>query len=356
MTTVNLRKVSLLNKIRSVVGRIMQYAELPVHLGVKFIGFLILYRFINNAEMFAAVEQTGLFHKDSVLMVLALAAALLPNRGGVFIGIALVVWNVFQLSLMGAILVGLVLLLLYVVAAGLFPDHVYLLVLVPAAIRLNWLLAVPLAAGMYMGAVAIIPAAVGVIMYGFFNIIPLFLGLQMDGSLDGIPKLIDEAARSGLDTIMSNESLAYLMIVFAGVIVVTSLVRGLHVNFSRYIALGAGSILGLVTLLGGVSSGNVSSDSLVLHSVLTILVMLFLELLSVPLSYKSAQLLEFEDDDYLYKVKMIPKMTNTNMLPGGETRMTGVNARAAGRKLRDLLPGKKGQASEAELQQETSPA
>lgn len=336
MSNTSLQKVSVLNKIRSVVGRIMQRAEVPVRLGVKFFGFLFLFRMISGWEAFASLDQTGLFHSGTVQMVLAVMATLLPNRCGVFIAFALITYNVFQVSLLGSVLVGLVLMLLFICASSLFPDEVFLIVLVPACISMNHLLAVPLVAGLYMGATAVIPVVIGVLVYGFYNIIPLFMGLQMDGSLDGIPKLIAEASKSGVNELMSNDSLVYLMVVFSAIILLTALIRMLHVNYSRYIALGAGSIFGVVALMVGASKGNIAGGSLLMNSLILIGVLIVLELLNVPLSYKSAMAVEFEDDSYVYKVRMIPKMSDSHMIPGGRTTVMTLAERKEMRRQRKM--------------------
>lgn len=339
MSNENVRKVSVLNKIRSVFGRIMQRAELPIRLAVKYFAFLFLFRAISGAEMFASLEQTGFFANPMFHMVLAVLATILPNRCGVFIAFALVTYNVFQTSLIGAALVGLMLILLYVIASSLFPDYVYLIVLVPVCIQYHWFLAVPLAAGMYLGIGAAVPVVIGVLVYGFWGIIPPFMELQMDGSLDGIPKLIGEASENGLNAMMSNESLTYLMVIFTAIILVTALLRMLHVNYSRYIALGIGSILGLVGLMVGAAHGNISGVSIAWNSIIVILVLVFLELFKVPLSYKSAQVLEFEDDEFMYKVRMIPKMSDRSNIPPMKPVITSVAERKAQRQQRRNLRG-----------------
>ena len=158
-----MEKVSILNKIRSILGRIMQRAELIIRLAVKFFGFLFLFRLIAGSEMFAGVAG-GLFNDTTVQMVMAFVATLLPNRCGVLIAMIMVVYNVFQSSLIGAALVFLMLLLLYVSSASLFPDETFLIVLVPVAIHFQWLLAVPLVCGMYMGVISAVPVVIGVLM------------------------------------------------------------------------------------------------------------------------------------------------------------------------------------------------
>lgn len=305
-----MEKVSVLNKIRNVIGRLMQRSELILKFLFKFVCFYLLFRMVNAAPVFEGLEE-GLFSHNSIMLVLAFAAAILPNRAGVFIALLMIVYNVFQTSMIGAMLVGTALMLMYVAASSLFPDEVFLIALVPVCIHYHWYLAVPLVAGMYMGIVAVIPMVIGVITYGIFGVIPLFTGLQMGESLNEIPQLIKEASESGISEIMGNNSLVYLMVFSAAVVILTALLKKLHLNFSRYIAIGAGSLFGMVMLIIGTNQGKLENGIAVIWSAaLTIIVLVVLELFKVPLSYKGAQVLEFEDDSYVYKVRMIPKMSD----------------------------------------------
>jgi len=299
-----MEKVSVLNKIRSIIGRVMQRTELIIRLAVKFFGFLFLFKLIAGSEMFAGITG-GLFNDTTVQMVMALVATLLPSRCGVLIALVMVVYNVFQSSLIGAVLVGLMLMLLYAASSSLFPDETFLLVLVPVAIHYHWLLAVPLICGMFMD-------------------------LQMSSSLDALPQMISEASENGLAVLMDNNSLPYLMVFMAAVILLTAVIKKLQLNYTRYIALAAGSIFGLVMLILGRNQGRIGGDATVIwRAVFVILGLVILELLKVPLSYKGAQILEFEDESYVYKVKVIPKMSDA--IENRERKKERARNRAEGR-------------------------
>lgn len=304
--------MDVLNKIRGVITRIMQKSSLILRIAVKFLLFYLLFRHISQMDCFASETALAgtLFNSRSVQLVLAAVSALLPNRAGVLISLFLIIYNLYQTSVIGCVIVGLMLILLYVVEAGFFPDQAFLLVLVPFFIEWKMYLLVPLFSGLYMGVTAVVPMVLGVLMYGVIGILPAFTDLQLDGALSELPALIADASSSGVSSITSNDQLKYLMILSALVTLLISLLRMLHVNYSRYIAIGASGIAGLILMLVYIAQGKIEgpSGTCLLLGLLSLGLLLFVEFLHVSANYKEARSLEFEDDDFIYQVRMVPKM------------------------------------------------
>ncbi len=306
------------DKFRSVLARIWQRAELVIKIGIKFLAYYYMFHLLANAEMFAHLPETFILHSRSIQLVLALVSTLLPNRAGVLLALLLIVYSVFQTSLIGAILVGLALLLLYAAASGLFPDYVYLVPLMVVSVHYRFYLALPLFCGMYIGASAIVPVMIGIVTYAVLEAIPLFLHLEM-GALDALPQLISEASKTGISTIMANEQIVYLMVVSSLIILLGALLCKMRLNFARYIALGVSGVFGTVALLTGVAQGRIDGTaSMLLSCILVIAVLLVLELLKVSVSYEGSQSLEFEDENYVYQVRMIPKMSKYHTSMDGD--------------------------------------
>jgi hypothetical protein len=98
--------------------------------------------------------------------------------------------------------------------------------------------------------------------------------------------------------------------IVVGIILVVSLLRKLRLDYVRYIALGAGGVLGMVCLIMGKAVDSLQGSLIVmlLWGLLTILGIALLEFLNLTLHYKAAQDLEFEDEEYFYQVRAIPKI------------------------------------------------
>ncbi len=294
-------------QVRGLISKYLKRYELYIKVVLKFLAYFVLFRTISGN---AAFVGEGIFNSSMVQLVLALVSTLLPSRCGVMIALGICVYNIFQSSLIGALLMGSMMLVLYISMARMFPDQVYFLVLIPLCIEWNLHLLVPLFAGMYVGVVAVVPVVVGVLMWGLQQIIPAFMTLEMGESLDALPKMISDASTYGIDQITKNEQMVYLLIISSGIILLISLLRKLRLDYARYIALVAGGVLGLVCLVMGKTVGSLSGNTMVmiLLSLLVIAGLALLEFLNLSLHYKSAQDLEFEDEDYFYQVRVIPKI------------------------------------------------
>ena len=287
-----MEQLSVLDKTRNVLSKILQHSQLIIRYALKFLLFFIAFRMISGMEIFSPYASAVL-NSSLVQVVMAAVCMLLPNRSGALAALILLVYNIFQSSLIGSIIVGLILLLL-----------------VPIFIHFNWYLAIPLFAGMYLGLGSAVPVVLGVMAYGVLDIIPIFMDLQMGSSIDQLPQLITSASSSGLSQLTHNDSMVFLIVLSGLVVLCVGLLRKLHVRYNRYISLGTGSILGLILLFIGLYKGKVvgSAPAVILWAVLAIAILFALEVLHVSLNYKEARNLEFEDDDYMYQVRMIPKI------------------------------------------------
>ncbi len=299
--------LSTLFQVRGLISKYIKRYELYIKVVLKFVAYLVLFRTMTDNASFAGA---GVFNSFMVQLVLALVSTLLPSRCGVLIALAICVYNIFQASLIGSVIMGAMMLVLYISMARMFPDQVYFLVLIPICIDWNLHLLVPIFAGLYVGVIAVVPVVAGVLMWGLQQIIPAFMTLEMGESLDALPKMISDASTYGIDQITKNEQMVYLLIVFSGIILVVSMLRKLRLDYVRYIALGAGGVLGLVCLIMGKTVESLSGNLLImiLFSLLIIAVLALMEFLNLSLHYKSAQDLEFEDEDYFYQVRAIPKI------------------------------------------------
>lgn len=307
----NVTNVSVLTKVRGFISRFSQRWQLIFKIAFKFFAYFFLFYFISHLSVFEAVGGAGTFNSVPVQAVLAFIAALLPNRAGILVAMLLVDYNIFKTSAIGAVLVGLMLLVIYICSANLFPEQTFLLALVPICIYYRWYLIVPVFCGMYLGVISVVPVVLGVLVYGVMEVIPIFTGLQSSmAALGSLPQLIQDASSSGFDQITHNDQLMFLLVVSAVVIVVGAVIRYFKFTYSRYISVGASWLIGFILLIYGISADRLSGSMgvTVLLALCTLGMAMLVEMSRVSVNHKEAQRLQFEDDNYLYDVKMFPKI------------------------------------------------
>ncbi|MBQ7049607.1 MAG: hypothetical protein IJN87_03170, partial [Firmicutes bacterium] len=119
---------STLFQVRGIISKYIKRYELYIKVVLKFAAYLVLFRTMSDNAAFAG---EGVFNSFMVQIVLALVSTLLPSRCGVLIALAICVYNIFQASLIGSVIMGAMMLVLYISMARMFPDQVYFLVLIP---------------------------------------------------------------------------------------------------------------------------------------------------------------------------------------------------------------------------------
>ena len=102
-----------------------------------------------------------------------------------------------------------------------------------------------------------------------------------------------------------------LSVIFsAAILLVTWLVGRMRNDYARYIGMGMGIATGIMVLLVGIFALDIrlSVGMLIVGIVLSALLAFGVEFFVLPLSYLQTELVQFEDDDYYYYVKAVPKM------------------------------------------------
>ena len=111
-------------------------------------------------------------------------------------------------------------------------------------------------------------------------------------------------------------------------ILVTAFIYRLRFDYAWYVAIGVGSVFTiLVFMVCGMFVGvNVNAGSLVLGSLLGGVVSVIVQMCKSVVDYSRKEVVQFEDDDYYYYVKAIPKLgsqkkTVKNITEDVETQM-----------------------------------
>ena len=115
------------------------------------------------------------------------------------------------------------------------------------------------------------------------------------------------------DGLMKNGEMWLNVIAFVVVVLVVNLIRTRMMDYAWRIAIVAGGVLYIVIMLAGSMSFGVevSMVSLIIYTVVAVLIGIILEFFVFGGDYTRTERLEYEDDEYYYYVKAVPKMTIT---------------------------------------------
>ena len=241
-----------------------------------------------------------------ILVVLAAVSAILPLNGMVIISMFLIIAHSFGLGIeIGGVstIVYLVIALLYFRLA---PNDALVLILSPIACTLNIPAVIPLSLGLFRGPQAAISAVFGVFSWQYLHgVVTEVAPLKTSGTLSQIALL------QKIPSLIMGGNASYLyMVAFAVTTIIVSVICKFAIKFTREIALVAGMIAYLAVMLGGgIALGSMPNMlTVILGTVVSGLIAYLIDFFVYSVDYEKTKYIQFEDENYYYYVKAIPKV------------------------------------------------
>lgn len=243
----------------------------------------------------------------AAVLIVALMCSFLPAGAMIFFTMAFSLAHMYALS-MEVALIGLCMyLLMFLVFFRFSPRHSLVVVLTPLLCSMNIPYVVPVAVGLLCGPAAAVSVGCGVSVYYLFETVKANeSNIRTMGEEDALAKI-----RLLIDGIISNRGMLVMIAAFAVTVLVVYFIRRLSVDYAWTIAAVAGAMTNVVIMLVGdlIYNINISVFGALLGSLLAIAVAKVIEFFRFCVDYGRKEVVQFEDDEYYYYVKAIPKMT-----------------------------------------------
>ena len=114
-----------------------------------------------------------------------------------------------------------------------------------------------------------------------------------------------------VDGLLGNKAMFATIVVFAIVLILVYVIRRRQIDYAWTIAVITGGVAELVLLF--ITELTVGLDfsiiGMMFGCILSVLIGLFLQLFAFHVDYKRTENVQFEDDEYYYYVKAVPKVT-----------------------------------------------
>lgn len=241
-------------------------------------------------------------------VILALLCALVPVNFIAAILIVVVLIQLYALSLEAMLVGGVLFLLMLLLYFRFSPRDTALILLLPLASLVNLQYAVPVAAGLLFGPGAAVGVAFGVVIIQYLSYIEQNAAVLSNGTVN---EATLDNFRTLVDALMQNRAMWIAAVAFAAAALVVYYIRRLETAHSWTIAIAAGNVVEIfILLLGDMEyDTNLSLGGLFLGIVLSVLIELVIEFFCFMVDYTRIETVQFEDDDYYYYVKAVPKVT-----------------------------------------------
>lgn len=281
------------------------YAEYDLYILPVIKYALALFTFITINRTLGYMEA---LNNVVLILILSAACAILPWNAIPVIGIIMVVLHCFGLGLeVGACAIALYMILL-IFYFRFVPGDGLALTLTIATSSIGYPGIVPIGLGLMKGPVSALTAVCSMVSWMF-----VLLVKEVVAPLKYSPEtsLLD-TVKAIIEGMLNNKLLLVYAITFAAVVLLVSLIRKSGVSWSWEIAIVVGGIvqIALYAVLCNIMAIETELVTFLIGSVVAVAVSFVLAFFVYNVDYKGAERLQFEDDQYVYYVKAIPKKTS----------------------------------------------
>ena len=242
-----------------------------------------------------------------LVLLVSLMCACLPVNLLVVIAMIFTIVHFYEISLECAIAGGAIFLLMFLLYYRFSPKDALVVLLLPLFFGLKIPYVVPIVVGLLCPVTGAFSVACGVISY--YVIIYMRDNKAMIVSLEA--DNIVARFRYIIDGLMANKGVLVVLVAFCAATLIVWALRRLSINYAWTIAIFTGGVLMVVILMmGGLSyDTGLSMVSIIVGGLISLLLAKVVQFFAFNVDYSRTEQVQFEDDEYYYYVKAIPKNT-----------------------------------------------
>lgn len=289
-------------ELRARVRAIYQKYQMIIQPIAKFVVAFVVFTMINKS-----LGYYELLNKGSVVFLLSLLCAFVPSSILVLLAMLVTLLHVYKAAMLLAALLVLAFFILYCLFLRYTPRYGYVVLAIPILYTLKVPYLIPILLGVTATPITIVPVSCGVVVYYIIKLLKkqIEVAAQVEG-FDNILPLYTAV----IDEFIQNKQMYMTLIVFALVLIVVYLLRKSKIDYAYEISVGAGSVSCIIAFLIVDLRLQISNQigSMIFGSIISGLLVIVILFFIRVLDYTAVEHVQFEDDDYYYYVKAVPKL------------------------------------------------
>lgn len=291
-----------------------------------------LLAFVALTTINQAIGYMGALNNIAVVLILSLMCSFMPWNISVVVSAVVSLAHLYAFSLECALVALAVYVLLFILYFRFSPKGTLAVLLTPICFALKIPYVMPIALGLVGTPSAAVALAGGVMVYYIITFMnesaPILNSYESDDMV--------EKFRFVIDGILDNKAMFVAIVAFVATLVIVYFIRRLSVDYAWTIAIITGTLLNIMILLFGdlMFSTNISIVGLIFGSVVSVLLVKILEFFVFNVDYSRTEMVQFEDDEYYYYVKAVPK--NTVATPEKRVKTIRVPEKAVNHPKKDM--------------------
>ncbi len=270
-------------------------------------------RFITGVAVFMLITYKlgymARLNNPVVPLILAMLCTFLPMSLTAVAAIALLLAHLYALSMEIALVMLVIFLILYLIYYRFAPKYSIVLLLTPIAFCFHVPYVIPILLGLAATPVAALPTALGCIVYYLLHYIAQYG--QNAASATTTPTVQKYVFVFG--SALKDPGLYLCLGSFILALFVVYFIRSRSIDNAWTIAIVVGTILQLVCFLVGNFAMDISFGTVevIVGNVLSLAVGMIVQFFCFHVDYLRTEYVQFEDDEYYYYVKAVPKVSIT---------------------------------------------
>ncbi|MBO4310290.1 MAG: hypothetical protein J5856_04370 [Lachnospiraceae bacterium] len=272
----------------------------------KFITAMIVFCIIN--AKFGYMTKIAKF---PIALILGLFCSFMPMTMIIIIAALLTLLHAYALSIEFAIVLAVVYMIMFLMFFRFSPKDSFAVIITPICFLLKIPYVVPMSFGLVGSAGSSVSVACGAIVYYVLKyMVKASEAIAESGEDDHLTIL-----RAILEGLIKYKEMIICAGAFALVVLVVYLVRRMSINYAWTIAMIIGALTGILTILVGdvMYKTDISIVGLLFGTILACGVVKIIQFILFDVDYSKTEKVQFEDDDYYYYVKAVPKITAGNI-------------------------------------------
>lgn len=296
--------MSSLLETKEYIKRIYAKNEVYITPILKFLLALIVFTTMN-----AKIGYMEKLDSFVVVLVVALFCSFMPTATIVLIGALFMIGHYYALSLECALVVLAMFLVMFLLYARFVPKETVVILLTPVLFALKIPYMMPIVMGLLGGPVSIISVTFGVVIaclvqYTEANVATI-TAMEADTMVARL--------RFILDGLVGNKAMIIMVIAFAVTLLVVYFIRRSSVDYAWTVAIVAGALTDVFILMMGDLFFDLeySIIAVLFGSIVSAMLCFVVQFLCFNVDYTRTEKVQFEDDEYYYYVKAVPKISVT---------------------------------------------
>lgn len=300
--------MSTLLEIRENIKRIYGKYETYITPALKFLVTFVAIIMINSE-----LGYMSLLNNAFVVLMASLACAVLPWGFSLIVSAIFVVGHTYAMAMECALVSLVIFVIMFLLYFRFTPKDALVVLLTPICFFLKIPYLIPICVGLAGTPAGIVSVGCGVVVHYMIDSVS-----ESTLAMSGAEAEASDKLRMMLNGIMGNTTMVITLFSFVVTIVIVYIIRRMSIDYAWTIAMVTGTVINAMILLIGdlLLDTKISIIWLLIGSVLSILAAKVLQFFVFNVDYSRTEKVQFEDDEYYYYVKAVPKV---NVVPASKT-------------------------------------